>query len=109
MNQPDLFDFAERQAQFNGPDYDPEKDQVRLTGQIRRVFDCMKDARYRTLAEIADITGDLTPSISAQLRHLRKPRFGNHIVDKRRRNGETSGLWEYRVLINPRYRKGVSP
>ena len=97
--QASLLDYAES-MRFNGPDYDPEKDQARLTGQIRRLFDLMKDARYWTLAEIAEFTGDPEASISANLRHLRKNRFGNHIVDKQRRGRATSGTWEYRLLVN---------
>ena len=73
---------------------------MRFNGQIRRMFNLMKDARYRTLAEITEFTGDPEASISANLRHLRKNRFGNHIVDKQRRGKITTGLWEYRLLVN---------
>jgi hypothetical protein len=46
-------------------------------------------------------------SISAQLRHLRKPSFGGFRVEKRRREGEDTaanaktaapGKWEYRIV-----------
>ncbi|KKL56177.1 hypothetical protein LCGC14_2247980, partial [marine sediment metagenome] len=36
-----------------------------------------------TLCEIEDLTGDPPASISAQLRHLRKERFGAHTVERR--------------------------
>lgn len=85
---------------FNGPCYDPELDQARLTGQIKRVFDLMSDRQWRTLDEIFSETGDPPASISAQLRHLRKKRFGQHIVEKRRRGEPEAGLWEYRVTMN---------
>ncbi len=84
---------------FNGPAYDHDKDQARLTGQIERIRDLMLDGRWRTLPEIEAATGDPQASISAQLRHLRKRRFGSHTVEKRRRGGDGSGLWEYRVLV----------
>ena len=84
---------------FNGSDYDPKLDRRRLTGQIKRVFDLMRDQRWRTLTEISARTGDGEASISAQLRHLRKDRFGAHIVNKRRRGNESSGLWEYQLII----------
>ena len=62
----------------------------------------MRDQSWRTLAEIEEETGDPQSSISAQLRHLRKRRFGEHDVDKRRRVSEKScGTWEYRLRINP--------
>ena len=94
-SQPDLFP-AERQGprhfHFDGPAYEPAKDEARLTGQLLRIFALMNDGRWRTLAEIEAVTGDPQASISAQIRHLRKPRFGAHQVSKRRR---TEGQWEY--------------
>src|SRR5215472_6154082 len=78
---------------FAGAVYEPEKDDVRLHGQIERVFTLMKDSRWRTLSEIEAITGDPPASISAQLRHLRKRRFGAHTVNKRPRGDRESGLF----------------
>ena len=83
-------------AKFNGDGYDAEKDHARLNGQIRRIYDLMHDGKWRTLEMIATATGDPPASVSAQLRHMRKPRFGGHTVEKRRVVG-TSGLWEYRL------------
>ena len=85
---------------FDGPDYIPEFDQERLTGQIKRVFNCMKDCRYRTLSEIESTTGDPQASISAQLKHLQKQRFGSHTLNKRRRGDRTHGLFEYQLIPN---------
>lgn len=84
---------------FDGPAYEPEFDHARLTGQILRVWDLMRDGHWRTLQEIADRTGDPPASISAQLRHLRKKRFGLHTVERRSRGDRVAGLWEYRVLV----------
>lgn len=86
------------ELRFNGPDYDPKLDQARLTGQILRVHDCMIDGVWRTLWEIESITGDPQASISAQLRHLRKRRFGSFLVEKRRRGVSTQGLFEYKLI-----------
>ena len=85
---------------FNGPDYAPAFDHARLTGQIRRVFIAMSDGVFRTLGEIAHLTDDPQASISAQLRHLRKPRFGSHTVNKQPRGDRSRGLWEYQVVVN---------
>jgi len=82
---------------FDGPEYDPAHDRKRLTGQIGRVYDCMSDGVWRTLDEIHDLTGDPHASISAQLRHLRKERFGSHTVDRQARGNRSSGLYEYRL------------
>jgi len=84
-------------ADFNGPAYDPIFDKARLTGQILRVYNLMIDGNWRTLDEISRATGDPAASISAQLRHLRKEKFGRHIVDKRARGDRYRGLWEYRL------------
>ncbi len=94
----------QQQMNFNpkyaGPDYDPQLDQKRLTGQINDIFELMKDQRWRTLREIEDLTNHPAASISAQLRHLRKPEFGSHEVNKQRREGlEQNGVWEYQLLI----------
>lgn len=93
--QPTL--FSDKPPRFDGSDYEPERDDVRLTGQIQRIFDLMKDGKQRTLQQIAEATGDPPASISAQLRHLRKPRFGSHAVKKDYR-GE--GLYLYRLIVN---------
>ena len=85
-------------TRFDGPAYNPETDDVRLTGQIKRVFETMKDGQWRTLGEIELATGDPQASISAQLRHLRKPRFGSHVVEKRNRGDAEHGHFEYRLL-----------
>jgi len=82
---------------FKGSDCSPELDGKRLTGQIRRIHDLMKDGRWRTLAEIEFYTSDPQASISAQLRNLRKKEFGSHIIVKRRRGEPKRGLWEYRM------------
>lgn len=91
---PELSDAPMR---FDGAAYDPKHDQKRLTGQILRVFSLMLDGRWRTLSEIEKTIGDPAASVSAQLRHLRKERFGSHIVDKRARGNRSIGLWEYRL------------
>ncbi len=80
---------------FNGSDYTPARDDERLRGQQLRIWELMRDGRWLTLGQIAAATADPEASISAQLRHLRKPRFGGHIVNKRYL---ADGLFEYQVL-----------
>lgn len=87
------------QPHFDGSAYVPTFDLHRLTGQILRVYQCMNDGKWRTLDEIHTATADPQASISAQLRHLRKPRFGGHIVERRRRGNPEHGLWEYRLNL----------
>lgn len=76
-----------------GPLYE-RSDAPRLSDQHLRIKALMLDGKWRTLAEIRIATGYPEASISAQLRHLRKDRFGGHRVDPRKRSG---GTWEYRV------------
>jgi hypothetical protein len=84
---------------FDGKTASAKHDQVRLAGQTTRVFLAMKDARYRTLDEIAAITGDGQASISARLRDLRKEKFGGHTVNRRSRGDRACGLYEYQLIV----------
>jgi len=82
---------------FNGSNYNPERDNYRLFGQLGRIWETMKDGKWRTLNEISMITRSPESSVSAQLRHLRKKRFGSHFIDKRY---EGNGLYEYKLIVN---------
>ena len=59
---------------------------------------------WLTLEELAKLTDYPPASISAQLRHLRKPEFGGYEMQKRQRKpgqvlrGEDFGIvWEYQL------------
>jgi hypothetical protein len=80
-----------------GPAYDKQIDGRRLRSQHERIREWMLSRdEWKTLAEIGGALRYPEPSISAQMRHLRKKKFGSHRVWRRRRNGK--GTWEYRVL-----------
>lgn len=83
-------------ARFDGSDYEPELDDERLTGQILRVYETLRDHPWSTVAEIARMTHDPPQSVAAQVQHLRKERFGAYPVHKRRR-GNVGNYWEYFV------------
>jgi DNA-binding IclR family transcriptional regulator len=52
--------------------------------------------QWLTLAELAEKTRFPPASLSAQLRHLRKPKYGAWEVEKRRREWEKEEVvWEY--------------
>lgn len=91
MTNTPLLDWTPPAHQFVGAGYVPALDQVRLRGQQLRIWELMRDGNWRTLGEIEAATGDPQASISAQLRHLRKPCYGSHIVKRQRRAG-FSGL-----------------
>jgi hypothetical protein len=84
-------------AEFDGADYNPALDDDRLNKQVGRVYDAIKDGAWLTLDALEKITGDPQASISAQLRHLRKERFGSHNIERRR--DESVGTWEYRLNV----------
>jgi hypothetical protein len=101
--------------QFAGHDYIPEVDDERLSDQFHRIFDLMRDKQWRTLSEIQKATvtdekpnGDPGPSVSAQLRHMRKQRFGSHTVERRRVEGrEAEGLFEYKLIVNEKHLRRI--
>ncbi len=80
---------------FDGPPDEPNRTE-RLSNQLEDIRRLMGDRKWRTLPEIQATTGHPPASISAQLRHLRKARFGGHIVNKRHLH---NGLYEYQVLL----------
>jgi hypothetical protein len=82
---------------FTGADYDRELDYTRLASHLERIRTLMLDGQWRTPGEIAEQVGiPATADITKQLRHLRYRQHGGHQVDRRRR-GETTGLYEYKV------------
>lgn len=82
---------------FNGPDYVPKRDKSRLTRQHNIIMELMSDGVFRTLRTIELYTNQPQASISAQLRHLRKARFGSHTVNKRH---ISNGIFEYQLILN---------
>ena len=90
-----LFDEPEQL----GPEYRADLDKARLSTQFTTIRDYMvsqaRVGRWLTLGEINAALGYPEASISAQLRHLRKPSCGSYQVDKRRRGN--GGNYEYYV------------
>ena len=93
--QTTIYDLLAK-ATFEGPEL-TSVDHERLGAQLHRIFTLMRDGKWRTLKAIAEKTGDPESSVSAQLRHLRKPRFGSHDVERQHLG---HGLYEYRVVVN---------
>jgi hypothetical protein len=52
------------------------------------------DQEWRTLEQLASLTGISAFSLGSQLRNLRKPRYGGYVIEKRRLN---TGNYEYRL------------
>lgn len=69
---------------FDGSSYEPAKDKVRLNGQQQRVYEVMRDGRWRTLAEIAEASNVPLSTVGSRVRDFRKPRFGHFDVQRKR-------------------------
>lgn len=93
-----------QQGIFDGADYKPGRDDVRLTGQLERIYSVMRDGMWRSLPAIENETGAPQASISAQLRNLRKARFGGHRVDKEYIG---TGVYLYRLVVNKSADRGI--
>lgn len=79
-----------------GPAYEENIDGKRIKDQRNAILRFMIDGVYRPLYAISQQLGIPEASVSAQLRHLRKEKFGGYRVDKKRVG--VGGLWTYRVL-----------
>ena len=87
--------LEQAELNFDGACYEEEADKQRLMGQVRAIFTYMSSHGWQTLSEIERVLQYPQASISAQLRNLRKERFGGHIIEKRRRGDRSCGLFEY--------------
>ena len=80
--------------EFDGDCVDVE-DFPRLITQLDTIRAYMSDGKWRTLRQIAAATKAPESSVSAQLRNLRKPRFGGCTVNRR---SVGNGLYVYQVM-----------
>lgn len=86
-----------RETAFDGRTYDARRDYERLNGQLKAVFDVMKDGEWRTLKELAALVEGSEAALSARLRDLRKERYGAHDV---KREHVEDGVWAYRLVVS---------
>lgn len=97
MTEIDLFSWQPpKETAFGGETYEADQDYERLSLQLRKVFELMKDGRWRTIGEICEHCKYPQQSVSARLRDLRKEKYGAHTVE---RNRVSAGTYEYRVLV----------
>lgn len=91
------------ESAFSGADYKADRDFVRLSGQIKDIYNLMWDHKWRTVEEIRRVlefkfreAGKIFPdnSIQAQLRNLRKKEFGLFEVPRRRRKDTNESEWQ---------------
>lgn len=104
MTDPDLFAWQppplpspSKATAFDGRTYAPDRDYERLSGQLRAVFDVMRDGKWRTIPEIGATVEGSEAAISARLRDLRKSKYGAHDVQ---REHVDRGLYRYRLVVS---------
>lgn len=88
------------EMKFHGQSYDAKQDYQRLAGQMKTIFEIMRDGVWRTTQELATLLN--TPnqaSCEANLRNLRKPENGGHMILRKNRNN-VRGCSEYRLMVH---------
>jgi DNA-binding NarL/FixJ family response regulator len=80
---------------FDGAVIDHKVDQKPLEKQLKAIYNLMQDGVYRSLSDIATKLNIGESSVSAQLRNLRKERYGGFEVQKTR----VDRLWLYRLAL----------
>lgn len=66
----------------------------KLTGDLRRVYECLSDGKAWTVQAIAQRLNLPETSCSSHVRHLRKPKFGGFTV---KRISLTKGTSAYKL------------
>lgn len=79
---------------FDGSDYVHERDSIRLSTQLEKIKSYISDGEWYSLDNISAATNSPHSSVSAQLRNMRKPRFGGCIIEKQYMG---NGLYHYRL------------
>jgi len=74
-----------------------EQDYIRLSNQLGRVYDLMKDGAWYTIDEVNKYAGGTPSCTSAHMRSLRKAKYGNHTVERKYLG---DGLYKYRLIPN---------
>ena len=82
-------------AEFDGDDYDSTRDKERLTKQRDKIRMYMEGRDYLTVQEVAEFFNYPENSVSAQMRNLRKKKFGGRIVD---REYFGNGLYKFKLM-----------
>lgn len=86
--------FDQDPPTFYGEGFDIDRDQIRLTAGLKKVYDVLKDEGWHTLADIEEKTGVPEASASAAMRTLRRPENGGYFIDRRY---ISNGLYKYRL------------
>jgi len=81
---------------FDGDDYQQDRDQVRLSNSLDKIRDFMEGKPPMTVEEVMQGTGlKSVTSVSANIRNLRKEQHGSRVVE---RSYVSDGLYKYQLL-----------
>lgn len=80
-------------SSFEGATYDEILDYDRLSTQIEEVLNSMVDQEWHKMQDIAASINAPEPSVSAQIRNLRKEKHGGYVIERRR----VGNTYEYRL------------
>jgi len=73
-----------------------EERATKLTGDLKKIYRIMCDGDSHLVKDIAMLLGLPECSVSAQIRHLRKPKFGGYTI---KRISITKGLSAYQMEV----------
>ena len=79
---------------FDGADIDQERDEPRLNRQMNIIRTRMENAGWLSVQQISRELGYPETSVSAQIRNLRKDKFGGRYVERRYQG---NGLYEFKL------------
>lgn len=69
-----------------------------LLEQKHRIRKIVLKGGWHTLKELSRLTGDSETSISAQLRHMKKPKHGGYVLERKAVHDRSDGLYKYRIM-----------
>lgn len=80
-----------------GATFQESLDGERVRTQMQVIRDFMLSHDFVTLSEIEHCLKYPSASISAQLRHLKKDKFGGYELEKKRLSINNAGTWLYKL------------
>jgi DNA-binding Lrp family transcriptional regulator len=79
---------------FDGEDMDQERDGERLNRQMNIIRERMENAGWLSVQQLSNELGFPATSVSAQIRNLRKDKFGGRYVERRYQG---NGLYQFKL------------
>jgi hypothetical protein len=64
---------------------------------LYKLLSVVKDGKWRTIKQLSDATGNIPTAASANMRNLRKAKYGGYIIERRHLG---NGLYEYRMALD---------